>query len=288
MISLEQLQDLRNLGVSPFTKKPKAKIEPWIQEIFDKFKIEDEEDQRCLSIIIDNLFTKYLAQQEECKEIEEQRLRLIREMSLHELIYHYTITWSLPKIVNVQPFQQPAGLVYYRNLKSAPDVLDLPSEAVSVKTVKSDEGVDALFEDIQLTVIDELYEALNPKLTAEIRLTDLQDFLKSANCNRFNKAIYNQAIMLSDSFSPMISNGGVIRAFDDLPQEKVGVDSGIHMDEILLRRHHSQFDVGLAFCPYILPIRSIKTNRPNVMARYGTWVSPDINHYYQRVKVIAD
>ncbi|MBD3351726.1 MAG: hypothetical protein GF364_09600 [Candidatus Lokiarchaeota archaeon] len=282
MINLEQLQDLKALGISPIDKQPELKLEPWIEETFKKYGINCKNDQRVLNILINNLLTKYLAQQEKNEEIDKNKISLIREMSINELLYHYMYTWDLSKIISIQPLSNPAGLIYYSDCNETD--ITVYTDSVSARTTNCNKGVDMLFKKVQDDIMNELYKNLDPMATAEINFAELSYFLNSALCNNYNEVIYNKSITFDEKSNPMASNGIIIRTFDNLNKKKIEVNNGIAMDEVLLRNNKSQYDVGLAFCPYIIPMRTTRSDY--IMARYGTWVSPDIAHYYKRIKVV--
>lgn len=269
MLNLETLHDI---SVSKIQKE--LNLEYWVEELFKKYSI-DGDDKINLGHLIKNFEDKWMKTQKEEQKVDINQINLMRDMSIMELIYHYTNTLEIRKIIDVRVIEQPIGLLF--NLKT-------DSETVTSKTFKS-ESVDNLFIDIQEDLKSKLINVLTPEI---VKMSDLKDYL---NESKYDKIFYNSSVKLdSKSFKPMCSNAMIIRTME-INKEINELKYSVNDDEIILKKTTSEYDKGFIFSPYLMPMRTInhvdndfKIN-PTILARYGAWISPNINDYYKRVVV---
>lgn len=275
-MSLETIQDICALDVGRLNP---PKYDDWVKDIFDEFNVDDS-DKVPLSILLNNLKICYLNDQEK-KTDGDTRISLLRKTSMMELIFHYTQTWGMRKFIEIQPLQNPSGLVLVKG-KNSP-VSSIP---VAALTVKSSTGVDNLFLEIQDSIIEKLYSNLDEP--ESIKIENLRKYLDSTE---HDKVIYNSAVILDkDNFGPMISNAAIVRSFKEFNKEIIEVDGCIPDDEILLKKQDSSFDFGVCFCPYIIPMRSFSFDgkkRSAVMSRQGLYISQNVKDYFKRIKVVV-
>lgn len=269
---MEAMQDLCNLtNFNHIFNGTEPEYEDWIKKLFDDFNIE-RDDRLVLSVLLKNLDHSYMRQQEDEGTLDKYYIKKLRYASIYELLLHYTDTWQIRKFINIQPFSTPAGLIYF----SSND-----TESIPVYSVSSDHGVDGLFYKIQDDLMEKLYSSIDePDIVA---INDYKDYLDESP---FNSVVYDSLITVGDDFRPMTSNGVITRTIDS--KKTIEVKGILPTDEVLLYSNKSVFDVGFIFAPYIIPMRiSTKSDKNKSMGRYGTWISPDINKKYKRVKIEA-
>ena len=277
MLNLENIQDFCASNEDVYCKFNKPDLEPWIDQLLSKYNINDT-DKLNLSYLIKN-FEHWMKNQR--KDINnDDKINLIRDMSLAELIYHYIYTLEIRKVIDVRVIPTPIGLIYHHEAHDA--------QTVTAKTHKSDNGVDDLFNYLQTHLSEELTKSLNePEV---VKIENLREYLESQL--NFNKVYYNSTIVM-ESFKPMASNAIVIRNFKNFNKEVIEVKGCINYDEVLLKKQTSIMDMGFVFAPYLMPMRVGQVVPENndinlksaIMARFGIWVAPNINDYYKRIKV---
>lgn len=280
MINVEDLQDLDTLGLYEQMDINIKKYDEWVKAIFEEFSV-DEPDQRILSVLLNNFKNSYMCSQEKGAKIEDKRIDLLRKICIYELVYHYQYTWSMRHFVGMQPMQQPAGLVYFRN------GLKLENVPVSALTIKSKSGVGSLFLNIQEDVVNKIYSNLDEP--DEVAIEDLRDYLNDQK--KYSRLVFDARTVLDpNNFTTMISNAAIVRMFKDFDKKIIEVEGCIPEDEILLMKGNSMMDIGACVCPYLIPMFASvcgSAHTSNVMGRYGIWISDNVKDHYKRVKVVS-